>query len=120
MTSKEIAIREMEKEIQQKERKLNQLQEELLGMKEKLAEYKNIPDSYYDTTLVSCDDFPLEPRWCYKIGDILEIPEYSENVTINELIHSSPKQLLKIKGLGKGKLKLIEDWMEKHDLHFLS
>lgn len=29
MTSKEIAIREMEKEIQQKERELNQLQEEL-------------------------------------------------------------------------------------------
>ena len=40
MTSKEIAIREMEKEIQQKERELNQLQEELLGMKEKLEEYK--------------------------------------------------------------------------------
>ena len=120
MTSKEIAIREMEKEIQQKERELNQLQEELLGMKEKLEEYKNIPDSYYDTTLISCEDFPLGPMWCYKIGDILEISGYPLDVTINELIHSSPKQLLKVSGLGKGKLKLIEDWMEKHNLHFLS
>ena len=89
-------------------------------MKETLVEDKNLPESYYDTTLVSCEDFPWGHHWCYKIGDILEIPEYSENVTINELIHSSPKQLLKIKGLGKGKLRLIEDWMEKHDLHFLS
>ncbi|MFR2570990.1 MAG: hypothetical protein ACLS90_04745 [Clostridia bacterium] len=120
MTSKEIAIREMEKEIQQKERELNQLQEELLGMKEKLEEYKNIPDSYYDTTLVSCEDFPLRHQWCYRIGKILGISEHPLNVTINELIHSSPKQLLKVSGLGKGKLGLIEDWMEKHDLHFLS
>ena len=120
MTSKEIAIREMETEIKQKERELNQLQEELVGMKEKLEEYKNIPDSYYDTTLVSCEDFPLKPHWCYRIGEILEISEHPMNVTINELIHSSPKQLLKVSGLGKGKLKLIEDWMEKYNLHFLS
>lgn len=120
MTSKEIAIRELETEIKQKERELNQLQEELLGMKEKLEEYKNIPDSYYDTTLVSCEDFPLKPHWCYRIGEILEISEHPMNVTINELIHSSPKQLLKVSGLGKGKLKLIEDWMEKYNLHFLS
>ncbi len=63
MTSKEIAIREMETEIQQKERKINQLQEELFSMKEKLEECKNIPDSYYDTTLVSCEDFPLGPQY---------------------------------------------------------
>ena len=120
MTSKEIAIREMENKIQQKERELNQLQEELLSMKEKLEEYKKIPDSYYDTTLVSCEDFPLGHQWCYRIGKILKISEHPMNVTINELIHSSPKQLLKVSGLGKGKLKLIEDWMEKHNLHFLS
>ncbi len=119
MTSKEIAIQRLEYEIKLKEREVNQLQEEISLLKEKLEEYNNIPDSYYDTTLVSCDDFPLDVRWCYSIGHMLRISRY-EDVTINDLIHSSPKQLLTINGIGKGKLKLIEEWMEKHGLQFIS
>ena len=76
MTSKEIAIREMENKIQQKERELNQLQEELLSMKEKLEEYKKIPDSYYDTTLVSCRTF------LWDINGVIELVKFLRFLSI--------------------------------------
>lgn len=120
MTLKENAIREVETKIKQKEREINQLQEELLSLNKKLEDYKNIPDSYYDTMLKSCEDFPLGYQWCLRIGGLLKTPGEKGDVTINELIHSSNKQLLELSGFGEGKLKLLEEWMEKHGLHFIS
>ena len=120
MTPKEIAIRKMEEEIQQKERRINQLQEELLGMRKKLEEYKNIPNAYYDTTLASCEDFPLAQHWCYSIGEKLKFGENFWNVTISDLLYSSTEELLNVRGLGERRVKMIEDWMEKHNIHFIS
>ena len=92
------------------------------ALKKKLEEYRNIPDSYYDTTLESCEDFPLSEMKCYLISEqigTLFCNGY-KYATINDLIHSSPEELLKISGFGKSRLKLIKKWMEKHGLDFIS
>lgn len=118
MSARDIAIQKVKDEMAQKEQKINEIQEELLRLKEKLEEYNNIPDSYYDITLGSCEDFPLKIGhldyyyFCCAIG--------CKNPTIGDLIHSSPERLHEIRGVGTIKRKLIEEWMEKHELHFLS
>ena len=124
MTTKEMAIQNVEYEIEKKEQELEikkqelaELQEKISTLKKKLEEYRNISDSYCNTILISSEDFPLARHWLYDISKQITFDKYA---TINDLIHSSPKELLKIRGLGKARLKLIEEWMEKHELHFIS
>ncbi len=122
MTSKEIAMQNIENELEQKKRQLNELQSEITFLENELEDYKNIPDSYFDTILESCDDFPLKSHWCYRISKEIGtfyVDSY-KYATINDLIHSSPESLLKVSGIGKEKLKMIEQWMEKHNLSFIS
>ena len=123
MTTKEMAIQKVEKDIERKEKEIVEIQQEISILKKELEEYRNIPDSYYDTTLESCEDFPLSAMKCYHISKQIGISfcnGYYKEATINDLIHSSPKELLKTDGIGKASLKLIEEWMEKHGLHFIS
>ncbi len=123
MTTKEIAIQKVEKEIERKEKEVAEIQQEILTLKKKLEKYRNIPDSYYDTTLESCEDFPLSEMMCYLISEQIGTSfcnGYYKYATINDLIHSSPEKLLKIRGFGKARLKLIKEWMEKHGLDFIS
>ncbi len=122
MTSKELQLQQLNMELSKKERELEEIQKEVSLLKAKIEETQNIPDSYFDQTLESCEDFPLHRAWAYKIGDIIGTVRYNnvQRATVNDLIHSSPEKILKVDGIGKAKLKLIMDWMETHDLHFLS
>ncbi len=121
MTSKELAIQEMKTELSKKKRQLSVLQSEISSLENSLEYFYNISDSFYDSLIEDCKDFPLHPSLCNRIS--LKIGTLyirgNPHATLHDLIHSSPEDLLKIKGIGEKKLKMIEKWMEQHDLQFI-
>lgn len=124
MTLREETIRDLTEEINRKKRYVNEIQEEISALERKLDKYNTVPDAYYATPLSQFEDFPFDWIWCHYdlakvIGSIGDDGELNDP-TINDLIHSSPEELLKVRYCGKVRLKKIEDWMAKHNLRFIS
>ena len=117
MTKKQRLIKEKEKEIRETEKRLDELRQQ----RKMLDEF---PDLDYDEPLENIEDFPLKGevtniQFTRTIG-VRKGNGYHCKATVNDLIHSSPEKILKARTMGPKKLKQIMEWMEKHDLKFIS
>ena len=118
MTKKQRLIKEKEKEIRETEKRLDELRQQ----RKMLDEF---PDLDYDEPLDRTKDFPLKGEVTIiilscTIGVHNKEKGYYCKATVNDLIHSSPEKILKARTMGPKKLKQIMEWMEKHDLKFIS
>ena len=117
MTKKQRLIKEKEQEIRETEMRLDELRQQ-----RKMLD--DFPDLDYDDPLENIDDFPLKGvvtninlNWA--IG-VRNENDYSYKGTVNDLIHASPEKILKGRTIGPQKLKQILEWMEIHNLKFIS
>lgn len=125
MTSRELKLRDLTEELELKKRYLNQIQKEILALEEEL---ETCQDPLYQAQLCTFRDFlsvTTNSYWCAQIGAVIR-PDAAANTpyayqpTVYDLVHSSPQELLQVKGFGKARLKKVEDWMAKHGLSFIS
>ena len=119
MTKKQRLIKEKEHEIREAEMRLDELRQQ----RKMLDEF---PDLDYDEPLENIDDFPFK-KGCsgFHFGLNWAIGVRDENgrpykATVNDLIYASPEKILRGRLIGTKKLKKIMEWMEKHNLKFIS
>ena len=96
-----------------KEQEIKRLEREIEILTQKLEELKSQPEISENSELSSIEDFPLLK------GAPAKAFQYKGIITIEDLIYSKPSEILALRGMGIGSLKVLEEWMAKHGLKFL-
>lgn len=97
-----------EQEILQLERQINVLTQKLENLKKINEESIDL-----DESLINFSDFPWSMLF-QRAAVRLEIH------TVYDLIHTTRKDFLSVKGVGPVTLKEVEEWMAKHGISFLT
>lgn len=97
-----------------REQEIVQLEKQIMELTRRLETLKRLDKKSIDLEekLVNFSDFPWSFGWqcAAKLCNV---------VTVFDLIHASPNELLKARGFGKAKLKSVEEWMQKYNLTFV-
>lgn len=88
---------------------IKQIKKEIERLTKRLKVLETLPEPIEERKLSSFEDFPPVERHL----------SYSGIETVNDLICSSPEKLLKIRSIGKAKIIMIRQWMEKYGLDFV-
>ena len=96
-----------------KEKEIEEIKREIERLQEKLKKLEALPEFDEDERLLDIKDFPF-------FGLHINLLMYRGKIfTVNDLLHSSPEEILNINGIGKSYLNKITEWMNKHGLMFV-
>lgn len=99
-----------------KEKEIKSLQSQVNKLNERIEKLKNLKDEEIDIELdlLTIPDFPFRNSMVWQM-----LCQRCEIYTVYDLIHASPKNMLRTSGFGKARLKILEDWMSKYNLTFI-
>lgn len=101
-----------------REKEIKDLTNMIKELKAKLKQVKksNNNDLFLNKRLRTFPDFP-NVKSGYTLWSFIE--DRLKIYTVNDLIHTNPNDLIRFRGFGKGRMKELEDWMDKHNLMFM-
>lgn len=98
-----------------KEREKYKIEKTIKELTKRLKDLEDKDDFILTRELRTFSDFPF-----IKSGTAWNAVESYLNIyTVEDLINSYPKQIMKIRNFGPGKVKKIEKWLQKYNLCFI-
>lgn len=94
-------------------RKIKEKEEEIRVLKERRDEILAAQDNFINLSMKLKD----VPEFSNRRGVVWGL-ERVGIITVEDLINSSPKIVLKARNVGMGRLQEIEEWMQKYHLKF--
>ena len=122
--NKNLEIETLTRQLKEKQEELDTLKKEIEQLENKLTSYQGVPAEYYTTCVLNFRDFPINGRALYQLYELAEkksgLYKSAWSLNVADIALLKDEEILKLKGFGPARLKLVKDWMKKHGFRFFS